>query len=53
MQRLAGRKPVATLALTDAEVDRGADEKVEVFVRALASERQPAVARVHARPAHA
>jgi flavodoxin len=53
MQQLAGGEPVATLALTDADVDRGADAKVEAFVRALARGRQPDAARLQARAAPA
>jgi flavodoxin len=37
MAALAEAKAVATLALTDAEMDAGATEKVEMFVQALAA----------------
>jgi flavodoxin len=39
MAKLAGDKPVATLALTDHEVDAGADAQIDGFVRALLSGR--------------
>jgi hypothetical protein len=35
MAALCGKTPVATLALTDAEVDAGAANKIDAFVRAL------------------
>jgi flavodoxin len=41
MAALCGKDPVATLALTDAEVDAGAARKVDAFVRALRGEAGP------------
>jgi hypothetical protein len=41
MAALCGKDPVATLALTDAEVDAGAARKVGAFVRALRGEAGP------------
>jgi flavodoxin len=40
MQQLAGSKPVATLALTDAEVGALAEAKLDSFVRALRAGRK-------------
>jgi len=42
MQSLAGRKPVATLALTERELRDGADRKIDAFVSSLASRREQA-----------
>lgn len=44
MQRLIGRKPVATLALTDRQVDAGADAEIDAFVISLATGRTPTTA---------
>jgi hypothetical protein len=52
MQRLIGTKPVATLALTDRQVDAGADPKIDAFVSSLATGRTPSTA-VGAYAAHA
>ncbi|MGE5791897.1 MAG: hypothetical protein ACM36B_04370, partial [Bacteroidota bacterium] len=41
MAALCGKDPVATLALTDAEVDAGAARKIDAFVRALRGEAGP------------
>ncbi|MFN9676572.1 MAG: hypothetical protein ACK58C_03005, partial [Betaproteobacteria bacterium] len=35
MQELAGGAPRATLALTDGQIDAGADAAIDAFVRAL------------------
>jgi flavodoxin len=40
MQSLAGRKPVATLALTEREARAGDDRKIDAFVSSLASSRE-------------
>jgi flavodoxin len=47
MEALAGAPPIATLALTDVEVDVGANARLDAFVQALGSRRRtmPATAR--------
>jgi flavodoxin len=52
MQQLAGRKPVASLALTDREIDAGADDKIDALVSSLAAGREQSRP-VRARVAHA
>jgi flavodoxin len=55
MAALAEAKPVATLAMTDANMDTGAMERIETFVQALAARgrRRATSVRHVARPAHA
>ena len=48
MAELAGVKPVATMTLTDQEIEAGADAKVDGFARALLAGRRPRSARVPA-----
>jgi flavodoxin len=43
MAGLAGTAPVATMALTDDEIERGADAKIDAFVAALSRKRETAV----------
>ena len=45
MAELAGDKPVATMALTDHEIEAGADAQMDGFVRALLTGRRPRSAR--------
>ncbi len=52
MQALAGRKPAATLALTEREVQAGADDRIDAFVGSLATGREQGRT-VRARVAHA
>jgi flavodoxin len=52
MARLLGKQPVATLALTDAQIEAGCDDRLDAFVRSLQAPRR--VVRVgRARRAHA
>lgn len=53
MRSLAGVEPIATLALTDRDIDGGAQAKLDDFVDALKAGRRPRSARLHSRPAHA
>lgn len=40
MARLLGKRPVATLALTDAQIEAGADDRLDAFVRSLQAPRR-------------
>lgn len=50
MAQLCGQAPLATLALTDAEVDAGPQAKLDDFVRRLTGGRRPAAIPHAARP---
>jgi hypothetical protein len=52
MKELTGREPLATLAMTDREVDAHSRAKFDAFVRELRAG-APARGRVHAGAAHA
>lgn len=52
MKQLTGREPLATLALTDNEVDAASRAKFDAFIRDLRSG-SPRRGRAHARAAHA
>ncbi len=41
MAALLGKPPVATLALTEAQIARGCDEQLDAYVRSLKSGRAP------------
>jgi flavodoxin len=51
MTELAGKAPAATLALTDRQVDAGADDRIDAFAQSLRHARAPRRARAPGRAA--